>query len=99
MFYNNIGVIFKKSIRQSDLIARYGGEEFLIAISDTQREVVVAIAERIRNKIENETNVTISIGGSCYRKGLEIRKLIRKADKALYKAKEQGRNRLVLSDP
>ncbi|MDM8538643.1 sensor domain-containing diguanylate cyclase [Desulfobacterales bacterium HSG17] len=93
-----LGVIFKKSIRQSDLIARYGGEEFLIAIADTQRDYVIAVAERIRARIENETTITISIGISYYRKGLKIRKLIREADKALYKAKKQGRNRLILLD-
>lgn len=93
-----IGVIFKKSVRKSDLVARYGGEEFLIAISDTQKESAVTLAERIRKKIENETNVTISIGISYFRKELKIEKIIREADKALYKAKEQGRNRLVIAN-
>jgi diguanylate cyclase (GGDEF)-like protein/PAS domain S-box-containing protein len=95
---NNMGNIFKKSVRESDFIARYGGEEFLIAVFETMNEPVNTIAERIRKNVEAETDVTISIGISYFRKGLEIKDLIIEADTALYKAKKQGRNRAVFLD-
>ncbi len=95
---SKIGNVFKESIRESDLLARYGGEEFLIAISDIQSDTIGIIAERIRKKVEEETDVTISLGISCFRNGLEIKELIKEADSALYKAKEQGRNRFAFSD-
>ncbi len=95
---SKIGNVFKESIRESDLLARYGGEEFLIAISDIQSDTIGTIAERIRKQVEEETDVTISLGISCFRNGLEIKELIKEADSALYKAKEQGRNRFVFSD-
>jgi len=93
-----IGALFKKLVRDSDLVARYGGEEFLIALSDMQRVSVSTIAERIRKTVEQETDVTISLGISCFRNGLELRNVIKEADRALYRAKEQGRNRFVFSD-
>jgi len=93
-----LGNILKSLVRDSDLVARYGGEEFFMALSDTQGDSVGTIAERIRKTVEEETDVTISLGISCLRKGLEIKDLIKEADRALYKAKEQGRNRFVFSD-
>lgn len=95
---NRIGAIFKKSVRETDFVARYGGEEFLIAVSETPNEPVNTIAERIRKNVELETSVTISIGVSHFREGLEIKDLIIEADEALYTAKKQGRNRYVFKD-
>ncbi len=95
---SKVANIFKKTIRESDLTARYGGEEFLIAISDTRAEKIGTIAERIRKQVEEETDVTISIGVSHFRGGLELKELIKEADTALYQAKEFGRNRCVFSD-
>jgi len=80
------------------LTARYGGEKFLIAISDTRSDIIWSIAERIREQVEEETDVTLSIGISNFRSGLELNELIKEADTALYKAKELGRNRCVFSD-
>ena len=77
---SKIGKIFKKSVRETDLIARYGGEEFLIAVSETLDEPVDTIAERIRKNVEESTDVTISLGISYFRKGLEVKDLIVEAD-------------------
>jgi len=93
-----IGTLFKKTIRETDLVVRYGGEEFLIIISETRNDPVGMVAERIRKTVERETDVTISLGISCFRKGLAIKDLINEADSALYKAKKQGRNRVVFFD-
>lgn len=87
-----------------DLLARYGGEEFVCMLADTDRARAGETAERIRESVaakvfESGTarfQVTLSIGGAMYpsdsRHGREV---LEKADKALYRAKETGRNRLV----
>ena len=95
---SKVASIFKKTIRESDLTARYGGEEFLIAISETRDDIIWSIADRIREQVEDETDVTISIGISQFRRGLELNELIKEADTALYKAKQLGRNRCHFSD-
>ncbi|HKP97659.1 MAG TPA: diguanylate cyclase [Fibrobacteria bacterium] len=97
--------IISQNIRAgTDLLARYGGEEFVVMLADTDRTRAGETAERIRESIaakvfESGTvrfQVTMSIGGAIYpsdsRHGREI---LEKADKALYRAKETGRNRLV----
>jgi diguanylate cyclase (GGDEF)-like protein len=90
--------LLKIAFRESDFVARYGGKEFLIAVFETMNEPVNTIAERIRKNVEAETDVTISIRISYFRKGSEIKDLIIEADSALYKAKKQGRNRSVFLD-
>ncbi|WP_159075921.1 sensor domain-containing diguanylate cyclase [Microvirgula aerodenitrificans] len=97
--------------RGSDIVARYGGEEFVVILPDTGRELACQTAERLRSQImalgipsvrpadANEPVVTVSIGLSHQPPGAEPRKtmqtLIGEADDALYKAKRQGRNRVV----
>ncbi len=99
-----IARIMKGYVRQVDLIGRYGGEEFVIALPDTDRNSAIAVAERIRQEVErhkfrayDETiTMTISIGIATYPdNGDDVQMLIDKADQALYKAKEEGRNRVV----
>ena len=63
----------------------------------TRADTIETIAERIRKQVEIETDITISIGISHFRSGLELKELIKEADSALYKAKELGRNRIVFS--
>jgi diguanylate cyclase (GGDEF)-like protein len=100
-----VAKIISSNIRAgTDLLARYGGEEFVVMLADTDRARAGETAERIRESIaarvfESGTvrfQVTMSIGGAIYpadsRHGHEI---LEKADKALYRAKETGRNRLV----
>jgi diguanylate cyclase (GGDEF)-like protein len=100
-----VAKIISQNIRAGiDLMARYGGEEFVCMLADTDRARAGETAERIRESIaakvfESGTvrfQVTMSIGGAIYpvdsRHGREI---LEKADKALYRAKETGRNRLV----
>ena len=99
-----VAKIISQNIRATDLMARYGGEEFVCMLADTDRAKAVETAERIRDSISAKVfesgtvkfQVTMSIGGAIYpvdsRHGREI---LEKADKALYRAKETGRNRLV----
>lgn len=92
------------SFRKTDMIYRYGGEEFVIILTETPIENALIPLERLREKVESfkfsyngqETNVTISIGLSCYNKDLtSYNMLIESTDKALYHAKQTGRNKLV----
>jgi two-component system cell cycle response regulator len=96
----------KKSIRGIDLACRYGGEEFVIVMPETDMAVATLVAERIRRRIASEPfaidngaraiNVTLSIGlaalGSNEDTGASI---LKRADQALYRAKRDGRNRVV----
>jgi diguanylate cyclase (GGDEF)-like protein len=98
--------IIKDNTRSIDFSARYGGEEFVIILPDTDCKNALTVAERLRKAVENfpfilkdgtKTNITISIGISCYPEdSTEKDDLIKKADKALYHAKQTGRNRTVL---
>jgi diguanylate cyclase (GGDEF)-like protein len=96
--------LIREDLRETDLFARYGGEEFsLLAMAMDSAEAVL-LAERMRRKVEaaefvhsgQRLKVTVSIGVSTWLP--EIREnfdeLIRRADEALYRAKEQGRNRV-----
>lgn len=92
--------IVKSSIRKDDICGRYGGEEFIVILPNTTISAAYEIAERLRATIEkakilgNSASVTLSMGISCYPEhGQWKQELIENADKALYIAKESGRNR------
>jgi diguanylate cyclase (GGDEF)-like protein len=100
-----IAGIMKKNLREIDIIGRYGGEEFSIMLPDTSKEGAIIVGERLRRAVEgcritayDETiNTTISIGITAFPDDTdEISQLIDKADQMLYKAKEEGRNRLMV---
>lgn len=104
MVLKDIARIMKEHVRQVDLIGRYGGEEFVIALPDTDKNSALNVAERIRSSVEkhrfrayDETiSMMISIGVATFPEdGEETAALIDRADQALYKAKEEGRNRVV----
>ncbi len=100
--------ILVKSTRSTDHVARYGGEEFAIVLPETELTSAVIVAEKIRFTMEKEDfqgqetqpggNLTISLGVSSIpprEESIDITKLIKKADQALYEAKRLGRNRVV----
>jgi two-component system cell cycle response regulator len=88
------------NLRATDLCARYGGEEFVVILPETDREDSVKVAERIRENVakipvQTDTgilNCTISIGIASYKKGDDPIALIKRADEALYDAKDCGKN-------
>jgi two-component system cell cycle response regulator len=99
-------VRIRKSIRGIDLACRYGGEEFVIVMPETDMHVAGMVAERLRRSIAGEPfsidrgnkriEVTISIGlATLEKKGEPIADVLKRADVALYRAKHDGRNRVV----
>ena len=94
-----------KLIRKSDILARTGGEEFTILLNNTDKENAFILAEKLRTTIENscyrdkewEIQVTISLGISeLQNDDEELDSIINRADKALYKAKNESRNKTVI---
>ncbi len=91
--------ILRESIRINDFIARWGGEEFIITLQSTSKEQAEFIAQKIRQKVENHTfkhvgKRTISLGVTQYIANESFESFIKRSDNALYKAQENGRNRV-----
>ncbi|MCQ8106102.1 GGDEF domain-containing protein [Methylomonas sp. SURF-2] len=94
----------KDSVRASDVVFRFGGEEFVILLADTNLESADTIAERVRSDIESHTlaygmdvlNITASLGVSTLKDNDDTESLIKRADTAMYQAKQRGRNRVCL---
>ena len=92
------------NLRDSDFIARFGGEEFVCLMPETSKEDAKIVAEKLRKKIEGSpfnfkkepVQITISFGISEFAEGDSADDVFERADKALYKAKENGRNQVVL---
>jgi diguanylate cyclase (GGDEF)-like protein/PAS domain S-box-containing protein len=94
----------RNSLRSSDMAGRYGGEEFCIFLPQTDGQQAAAVAEKLRNAVsklqfsgETDFSMTCSIGVTVLHPGKDdITSIIRRADEALYEAKETGRNRVSL---
>lgn len=94
------------AVREYDHVGRYGGEEFLVVLPDCGAEAACQVAERVRQHIGEEpivntptqVNITVSIGVAEWQAGEDITELLHQADVALYRAKQNGRNRVELSD-
>lgn len=88
-----------RGARETDVVGRWGGEEFLLLCPETSLGVGAALAERLRQNFEAHTfpevgQVTVSFGVTCYQSEDSPQTLVLRADEALYKAKEAGRNRV-----
>jgi diguanylate cyclase (GGDEF)-like protein len=96
-----VGVALQSTVRESDFVGRYGGEEFVMLLPDTAREAASQVAERVRAAIadirvlEPDSSVTASFGIAVFPDDApDAARLIRNADRALYPAKANGRNRV-----
>jgi two-component system cell cycle response regulator len=95
----------RKSIRGIDLACRYGGEEFVVVMPETDMAVATLVAERLRRRIASEPfpiqqgahaiEVTISVGIAALGPQDSAATMLKRADQALYRAKRDGRNRVV----
>ena len=93
--------IIESNSRKTDVVGRWGGEEFLIISSEINLVDLLSLANKLRKEIcsykfVNNEYKTASFGISIYEKNENINKLIKRVDEALYKAKENGRNRVEI---
>ncbi len=90
----------EKDIRKSDLLARWGGEEFIIIMPQTKKDHAQQLAEKLRETIEQKPMgahaITCSFGISEWCEGEELDAVLQRADEALYRAKAEGRNRVIV---
>ncbi|MGC1777046.1 MAG: GGDEF domain-containing protein [Xanthobacteraceae bacterium] len=106
-----VALAIKQNVKGQDTAARYGGEEFIVALPNTSLQSAITVAEHIRRAVmtkelmrrsngERLGHVTISIGAAMLRPNDSTQLLIERADKCLYAAKRNGRNRVVCeADP
>lgn len=100
-----IGRAIESSIRRTDISARLGGEELAVLLPETKQSDAYEVAERIRLKImelefeveQGVFKVTASLGVTTQSEGFVIEQMLEEADRALYAAKENGRNKVVQS--
>jgi diguanylate cyclase (GGDEF)-like protein len=98
-----IAAIVATQVRRDEILARFGGEEFAVVLPETALDHAAAFCERIRAEVEAATfqydgeplRATISVGAAPLAAGDTMESLIARADAHLYKAKEEGRNRVV----
>ena len=102
-----LAMILQRSVRSVDMVARYGGEEFVVVLPETGEMGAVAFAERIRQRAEQHNfeaarsatvRITVSIGVSCFPSPHveSAEDLFARADAALYRAKDRGRNQVCV---
>lgn len=97
-----ISIVIGDSVRSSDTLCRWGGEEFAILVPECEREGARALADKIRRNVENslpvpdhpELRVTVSAGATVVNRDDNAGLLFARSDKALYRAKSAGRNRV-----
>jgi diguanylate cyclase (GGDEF)-like protein len=108
-FLQRVGEVIRQTMRAADIPCRWGGEEFCILLPETDRDGARSIAERLRARIGDLATIavggalrtTVSIGVACHPAddGGEAATLLERADQALYAAKQEGRDRVVMARP
>ncbi|MDT8438138.1 MAG: diguanylate cyclase [Wenzhouxiangellaceae bacterium] len=94
----DLAEILQQSLRQSDLPVRWGGEEFLLILPYADAEAAAQAARRVHQTLGQYSHseagsITVSMGAATFRRDESIESLLKRADQALYRAKESGRNR------
>ncbi len=101
-----MGQVFRRIVRETDVVGRYGGDEFVIVLPETPLNGAMVIAERIRKKVEEcefvaqnlSIRLTVSLGvANCPKHTLTAEGLIKKADAAMYRAKELSKNSIKVA--
>lgn len=100
-----VGAVLQDALRNTDLLYRYGGDEFINALPQTDMQGALDVAERVRKGIAQlkipqtgeDANISISIGVTMVQPGDDFAKSFKRADKALYKAKKSGKNRIIVA--
>ena len=101
-----LGDLLRRQVRSVDLVARYGGEEFVVVLPETDKEGAVVFAERMRVAVSEHdfsdgpqrlaATVSIGVAGTPTDGIASPEELLRHADQALYKAKQNGRNQVLV---
>jgi len=100
-----LAALFKESLRKVDICCRFGGEEFVLCLPDTDQDTAFEVAERVRKqakKLSFETDketihITISMGIASYKQDDSLETVLKRADEALYLAKDSGRDQTQIS--
>ncbi len=97
-----VASLFKEELRDTDFVGRVGGEEFVLVLPNTNKEAGLFVANRMRSRVEahrfDDEDVTVTFSGGAVaapEDGTEMRALLKKADQAMYRAKQNGRNQIV----
>lgn len=94
---HRVAKVLHRCMRAGAEIGRFGGEEFILAIIASEERAKV-LAEALRRQIEREVNVTVSVGvATTSGREAEIRRMVGRADSALYQAKQTGKNKVCLA--
>jgi diguanylate cyclase (GGDEF)-like protein len=98
-----VALWLKAGVRPYDHPGRWGGDEFVVVLSPCDEDTLCQIAARIRETIERDsirtgTPVTVSVGGYLCQPGDDVDTILRQADQALYRVKQQGRNKVLITD-
>mgnify|MGYP001571118453 CR=1 FL=1 len=101
-----VAYVLQESLRETDLVARWGGEEFVAALLGADLKAAKKVGENLRSAVEKREilvdghaiKVTISLGIAGYGKENSLEEIIHKADQAMYEAKRQGKNRVIVSE-
>ena len=96
----------KKGTRDTDLLSRYGGEEFVVILPETDAQAAFLVGEKVREQVAaspfhfkgKRVQITISCGIAAFNTGFRPEQVFDAADKALYKAKEGGRNQCQVGE-
>lgn len=98
----SLAKLVEANIRETDIFARWGGEEFVILAPGISLTETLELADKLRSKVEEfdfnkPQKVTLSFGVTAFKKGDSSTMLLNRADEALYRAKENGRNQVQYS--